>query len=939
MTVGDRIGPYQVTALLGEGGMGTVFRARDTRLNRDVAIKVVSDAFAADPERLARFTREAQTLAALSHPNIAAIYGIEGVGSVWPTGQTRPPDTSVWPTGQTRPPDESPAGPVRALVMELVEGDDLSTVIAREKLPLSDTIRIAKQIADALEAAHEQGIVHRDLKPANIKVRPDGSIKVLDFGLAKALAPDGAGAAAGGASNSPTLTARATAMGMILGTAAYMAPEQARGKPVDRRADIWAFGVVLFEMLIGERLFKGDETTDVLAAVLRQDVDWTQLPPEVSPAVRRLLRRCLEKDPRKRLSSIADARLELDEPDTDVARTGVARTGLGSEPHRSHRSWLSMLWPALAAALVTAGVMIAVHSVPPSPFTGTTRTSILGPVGQGVYPDSTMVVISPDGTKVAFCIGSFADRAAASIWVRPIDSLTATRIEGTEGGFLPFWKPDSARIGFFSGRKLKVVSLNGGHAESIADAAFGRGATWSPTDVIVFAGDADGTLSRVSANGGEATRITTLNATRKESSHRFPVFLPDGDHFLYAALPGHDGKFNILTSSVSNPANVTLVAAMGNTPVFAAGSGPADPGWLLFGRQGVLAAQPFDPKTLKTTGEAVSLADEPSVILDPQVSYTAGHMTSVSSTGAMAYFSGASSKTKAVWLDATGTIVATLPIKPDSYSSLRLSPDGTQAVVVKSISASESSLWLVDIARGSTIAFSTGGGRNETPVFSPEGTRVLFSSDRNGPQDFFIKTLADASPEQPLFTSDVLFKTPTSWTGDGTSILFHQVMPTTAYDVYSVPATGKGTPVLVAGGRLREVGAVASPNGQWVAFLSEDTGRLELYVQSFPQAARRLPVSGNSASRCWWTSDGRGLLYVTADMRELWRADLDLAGSAVRVSAPKRVGSLPPGLSVTTIDATPDRQRFLALVPDESGVPSITVVQGWQGSVGKARGK
>jgi Tol biopolymer transport system component len=314
-------------------------------------------------------------------------------------------------------------------------------------------------------------------------------------------------------------------------------------------------------------------------------------------------------------------------------------------------------------------------------------------------------------------------------------------------------------------------------------------------------------------------------------------------------------------------------------------------------------------------------------------------MTSVSSTGAMAYFSGASSKTKAVWLDATGTIVATLPIKPDSYSSLRLSPDGTQAVLVKSISASESSLWLVDIARGSTIALSTGGGRNETPVFSPEGTRVLFSSDRKGAQAFFFKTLADASPEQLLFASDVLFKSPTSWTRDGATIFFHQVMPTTAYDVYSVSATGKGTPMLVAGGRLREVGAVPSPNGQWVAFLSEDTGRLELYVQSFPQAARRVPVSGNTASRSWWTSDGRGLLYVTADMRELWRADLDLAGSAVRVSAPKRVGALPPGLSVTTIDATPDRQRFLALVPDEVGVPSITVVQGWQGSVGKARSK
>jgi Tol biopolymer transport system component/predicted Ser/Thr protein kinase len=884
---GDRIGSYEVLGQLGAGGMGQVYRARDLTLNREVAMKVLPDAVAADPDRLARFEREAKTLAALNHPGIAQVYGFES----------------------------------RALVMELVAGDDLSTVIARGPMTVSEARRVARQIADALDAAHSRGIIHRDLKPANIKLTPSGVVKVLDFGLAKALAP--ADGAATSAENSPTLTNRATELGMILGTAAYMAPEQARGKVVDQRADVWAFGVVLFEMLTGERPFPGTDITEVLASVLKTDPDWSRLPADVPLSMRRLLRRCLEKDSAKRLSAIADARLELDEPDQPDEHDERARTSgatVTATPPASRRSWLAVLGVAATAVVLTALAMTALRTAPAVGAAGPTRLSIVPPPGEEFFPDSTGAVVSPDGTMIAFVTGNAVDRQSNQLWVRRLDGLGATHLDSADGVALPFWKPDSTRIGFFSGTKLKTVAATGGRADEVADAPFGRGATWNASDVIVFAGDAGGTLSRVSANGGEVTHITTPDA-RTQAGHRFPMFLPDGDHFLYTALPAHDGMFDVFAGSLSDPKLATLVGAMGSAPVY------ADPGWLLFGRKGVLVAQPFDPRTLKTTGDPVPLADEPSVLLDPQNNYTAARLTSVSSTGALVYYSGVSAKNKTVWLDAIGRVTGTLALKPESYSTVRISPDGTQAVFVRSVSPTDSSLWLIDVARASSSLFSSGGGRNEAPVWSPDGTRVLFSSDRGGSQDFFVKSVGDAS-EQPFFHSDVLFKTPTDWSPDGQSVIFHQVLPKTAYDVYALPAAGHSPPVLVAGGRVREVGGRVSPNGKWVAFLSEDTGSLELYVQSFPQAGRRMQVSSTTASRPWWTRDGRALVYMTSDMHELWRVDLDPAGAGLRIGAPVRLGTLPPG--VVALDAMPDRQRFLALVPDQVGVPSLTVVERWQ---------
>jgi Tol biopolymer transport system component len=868
--------------------MGEVYRARDAKLQRDVAIKVLPDAFAQDADRLVRFEREARTLAALNHPNIAAIYGIEE------------------------------ADGARALVMELVAGRDLSVVIAQGPMSLADTLPIARQIVDALEAAHDAGIIHRDLKPANIKVRDDGTVKVLDFGLAKAMDPTGSSDAA----NSPTLTGRATQMGMIIGTAAYMAPEQAKGRAADRRADIWAFGVVLYEMLTGRRAFAGDDVSDVLASVLKTDPDWRALPADLPPSIRRLLRRCLEKDPRRRLGAIGDARLELDE--IEPAAIVVTGTTVTVKDH----SITPLLWSAVAGIVLTALVAALLWPASrPETGTGLARMSVLAPPGTGLFPDSAQIAISPDGKMVAFVVGDL--QSITELWVRSLDSLAARRVDGADGAILPFWSPDSRRIGFFTPDKLKTVAVTGGRVEALCGApgSGGRGAAWSSSNVIVFARDASGPLYRISANGGEPRPATTIDAARKQSGHRFPAFLPDGDHFLFAALPGRGGKFDIFAGSLHDGTS-TLVGSMESAPVF------AEPGWLLYARQGVLAAQPFDVRTLKVTGEAVSLDDEPTSILDPATSFTAGHSASVSLSGSLAYFSSPSVNTTATWIDAAGKTTGTIKLPEGQYAALSISPGGTHAVFVRSTSVTESSLWLVDLTHGGAVPLSSGRGRNDSPVWSPDSTRVVFASDRDGAQDFFVKNVADASPEQPLYRSPVVFKNPDGWSSDGRWIVFTQLDPDTAQNIWLLPTSGSMLPVPYLRGPLRDDTGKPSPDGHWLAYVSDDTGRFELYVQSFPEPGHKQQISTDGVAGQWWTRDGRHLLFVNGDGKSLWRADVE-PGTTLKVSAPLRIATLPP--NVVAEDAMPDGQRFLALVPERAGTGSVTVVQNWRAALDKKR--
>jgi eukaryotic-like serine/threonine-protein kinase len=896
LTPGTRLGPYEVVASLGAGGMGEVYKARDTTLNRDVAIKILPEGFASDPERAGRFTREAQTLAALNHPNIAAIYGIEGAGSGLPPGEIRPP----------------------SLVMELVEGEDLSTLIAQGPMSRSDALPIARQIANALEAAHESGIVHRDLKPANIKVRPDGTVKVLDFGLAKALAPDGASATAD-AMNSPTLTARATQMGMILGTAAYMAPEQARGRAVDRRADIWAFGAVLYEMLAGRRAFEGEDISVTLANVIKSDVDWDVLPPDLPRPIRRLLRRCLEKDPRRRLSAIGDARLELDEPERAAAETTgpTAPAAPASRP-----SLVARVWPALAGIVVTAGVAALLWPRgPAAPNQGTIRLSILSPSSTELYPDSTGVAISPDGTMVAFLVGSVR-RTDTELWVRSLSSKVARRLDDATGTVTPFWSPDSRRIGFFTSTKLKTIAASGGRSEVVADAPTGRGGIWLPSNDIIFAPDATGPLYRVSAAGGSPVAVTTLETG--EAGHRFPVLLPDGRHFLYSALPAKNGKFEVYAGSIDGGPR-TPVGAFDATPVY------ADPGYLLYARQGVLAAQPFDARTLKVTGDPIPLEDEPASIMDPTTSFTAGQSVSVSTTGTLAYYAAASIDTTATWYDTSGLPFGTLDLPAGHYDNCRISPDGRRAVCVRSVSPSASALWLVDLGRGSAVPLTNTPGRTDSPVWSPDGRRIAFAADREGPQHIFIKTIDQTTPDRQIDQSDVLFKAPNDWSPDGKWLLETQLDADTAQNIYRLPVDGGKAERLVAGPTL-DVLAAVSPDGRWLAYGSDETGQFNVYVRPFGTPGRSVQVSQQGGVTSWWTKDGRALVYVGTDLRSLWHVDVT-TGQTFTAGTPRQTGILPPG--VMSLDFSPDRTRVLAIAPTRGGVGSATVVLNWEAALAK----
>ena len=879
VTPGTRLGSYEIAGPVGAGGMGEVYRARDGKLNRDVAIKLLPPEFAADRERLARFEREAQTLAALNHPNIAQIFAVL---------------------------EEPPA-----LVMEFVDGEDLAQRLSRGRMPVDEALPIARQIADALEAAHEQGIVHRDLKPANVKVRPDGTVKVLDFGLAKATEPSTPNSSIAIA-NSPTFTARHTQVGMIVGTAAYMAPEQARGKAVDRRADVWAFGAVLYEMLTGRRAFDGEEISDVLASVLKSEPAWTGLPADVPPQVRRLLRRCLEKDPRKRLSAIGDARFDLEEREADLHAAAAVR---------SSRVLSYAAVVVITTLLTAAAAWLWLGRVTP-PAAAVQRTSLLAPPGVALYPDSGALAMSPDGSMVVFTTGGPMQNDD-ELWVRSLDSLEARRLEGVINARLPFWSPDSRTIGYFSDNKLMIVPAAGGRPQVVTEISGpGRGATWNAANVIVFAPDTAGVLYRVSASGGTPVPVTTLDAARSQYGHRFPVFLPDGDHFIYAAVPAHDGRFDVFAGALSGGAPV-LVGAMENGPVYADGE-------LLSTREGVLVAQPFDPKSLKLTGEPVTLGDEPSLILEQTTSYTAGHAVTVATDGSLAYYTSPSRNTTAEWYDTAGRRTGTLTLPSGHYDTIRISPDGTEAIAVRSLSPSQATLWLVDLAHGGAVLLAGGAGFNASPVWSPDGSRVLFASDRDGPANFYVKKIGSDEPEQLFFRSPALFKGPDAWSPDGKWIVTSELDPGTGQNIWLLPA---GDPremkPLVMGPKRDALGAV-SPDGHWLSYLSDETGQTQVYVMPFPGGGRRVQVSQDGAVGARWTRDGSTILFTALDGKAVWRVPVT-TGTSFSAGTPVHVTDMP----AETADVTPDGQRFLVLMPQRTGTESLTVVRNWRAALSR----
>lgn len=837
---GVRIGPYEVVSLLGAGGMGEVYRARDTALHREVAIKVLPDHFAADGERLARFTREAQTLAALNHPNIAHVHGLES--------------SSGW----------------RALVMELVEGEDLAQPLARGPLPVDEALAVAWQVAEALEAAHEQGIVHRDLKPANIKLRADGVAKVLDFGLAKAFEPAGGDAASSQLANSPTITSPAmTVRGMILGTAAYMAPEQAKGKPVDKRADVWSFGCVLFEMLTGGRAFQGDDVSTTLAAVLLKEPDWAALPAATPVGVRGLLERCLTKDPKARLRDIGEARIRIDEVIRGQGRDVAPPTHPPGAPERRwHPAWL-VGGVAAVAALVAAVAALrpateapvrAVRFAIPPPD----ETFFGGPVAGGTG-NAPQLAVSPDGQSVVF-VGR--TQSTYQLWLRPLATLEARPIPGTVGGTFPFWSPDGRFVAFFADGKLKKVPLDGGPAVVLCDAPSGRGGSWSRDDVIVFSPTGIGTLAtgllRVPASGGEPAMATTIDAATGETHHRWPHFQPDGRHFLYTASTGAccppPQAATIRIGSIDAAEATTTLFEAESAVYYASGH-------LVFARDERLMAQPFDPDRRQKTGEPFPIADH---VASEGSRYTSA---SVSTTGALVYAagSGAVPGGQLTWFDRAGRALGTVG-DAAPFVNLALSPDaGRVAVAISTGNPGNLDVWVLDVARNLRSRLTFDPGADGSPVWSPDGTRVAFQNLRGRQVSIRQAATNGSGGEVTLFDGStdparlVIDAAPTDWSADGRYIAYTQRTSATTSDLYVLPLDGNRTPIAVANDNGLETSGAFSPDGRWIAYTATDSGQPNVFVQAFPGPGAKYQVTRDGGGYPLWRADGKEIFYLAPD--------------------------------------------------------------------------
>jgi Tol biopolymer transport system component len=808
LSAGTRLGPYEIQSALGAGGMGEVYRARDTSLNRDVALKVLPESFAGDADRVARFQREAQVLASLNHPNIAGIYGIEA--------------------------STSPVS-LRALVMELVEGEDLSTIMARGPVPWHDALPLARQIADALEAAHEAGIVHRDLKPQNIKVRADGMVKVLDFGLAKALDANASGATAA-AMNSPTMTARATQMGMILGTAAYMSPEQARGKAVDRRADIWAFGVVLYEMLTGRRAFQGDNISDVLAAVLRQDIDFTVLPTDTPAPIRRLLTRSLTRDPKQRLADASTIRLDIDQALNEPA----GASGPTRAPVASTGTSRALLAVCAVLALTTIALAFVHFGAPPPTAPPEMRLDIATPATAW----GADLELSPDGRVLAY-VAPGGTSSQSHVWLRRLDRADAQMLPGTEGARWPFWSPDSSSIGYFAGGKVRTIDATGGTPFTISDAALNPfGGTWNADGVILFRTNQG--LWRVKASGGPATMIITgLSAV----TPRFPRFLPDGRHFVYFIYTAGADATGLYLASLDDPTPTKL--------------GPSEstgrwvsPNLLLFVDQGKLVARALDL-------EARTFSGEPQTIADGLGDVVPGHGAfSVATTGLIAYRPQPGNRpSRLLWVDRSGNASGTPLEFNGNVQAAEFSYDGARLAVDLTVNGNRD-LYINDLVSGGLTRLTFGNSIEGFPTWSRDHRTIVYEVNATGGFDIHARASSGAGAEEVWLQAPGL-QWPQEFSVDGKLLLYYDNK--NAGDLMALPLEGPDrTPIPIATTPATEGQGGLSPDGRWVAYTRTDAKGGGVFVQGFPAASGEWQVAAGGHSPRW-SSTGTELFFVADD--------------------------------------------------------------------------
>jgi len=882
---GTRLGPYEIASLLGAGGMGEVYRARDTRLDRTVAIKVLPADLAGRPDLRQRLEREARAISALNHPHICVLHDL---------GQQDGIDY---------------------LVMEYLEGETLADRLKKGALPLEQALRHGIEIAEALDRAHRQGIVHRDLKPGNVMLTKSG-IKLLDFGLAK-LRPADVQATSGSALSAlPTQDGALTGEGTIVGTVPYMSPEQLEGGEPDARADIFAFGAVLYEMVTGRRAFEGKTQASLIAAILTSDPAPVSRVQPLSPSVLdHVVAKCLAKDREQRWQSAHDLAGEL----RWIAQRATDAPAAAA-PGRRAGGWLP--WALAAAALVVAAAALARHSpdaaqvTPSAPVTA----SLLPPPGvQYVFnADQGPPALSPDGRRLAF-VGSRSD-GSQSLYVRELSRPAASEVPETAGGAYPFWSPDSRRLGFFAGGRLNVVDASGGTVRTLCAVSYPRGAAWGPGDVILFASQW-GPIQRISASGGEAVDVTKLEG---EVSHRFPHFLPDGAHFLYIGFPFSRGvgETRVYVGSLGQEKPRALMRASGDV-LYAA------PGWILFYRERGLVAQRFNPETLAVEGDPMPLVEPVRALLT-----TAGmNIASVADTQALVYQEGLSgANAELQWLDRAGRVLGGVGHAGDRLRP-RISPDGRRLAadaLDPEHPASSRDIWIFDVGRGVETRFTFDAGNERWPTWSPDGGRIVYSSNDDTGPVVYQKAATGTGPAELLFRSDINHL-PTDWSTDGRFLALQSLVPgtRTTWDLYTYSFEEKATRPFAQTG-YAEMGGVFSPDGRWLAYSSDESGRSEVYVQPFPGPGSKARVSNGGGAQPRWRGDGREVFY-REQTGKVVAVPVAVRDGAFEVGTPQTLFATrmnpTPG---TQFDVTRDGQRFIVSVPVETeGASPLTLVLNW----------
>ncbi len=867
LSPGTRLGAYEILAPLGAGGMGEVYRGRDTRLGREVALKLLPEKLAGDLEYMARFEREAQVLASLNHPNIAAIYGLEQ----------------------------------SAIVMELVEGETL-----KGPVPIAQAIAIARQLVDALEYAHEKGVIHRDLKPANIKITPEGAVKVLDFGLAKLSQPETPGP------DQPTLTL--TIKGAIMGTPSYMAPEQARAQEVDKRADIWAFGAVLYEMLSGRIAFPGENVTDILASVVKLEPEWGAVPPETPPAVLKLIKRCLLKDRKQRLRDIGEARIAIEEHLADPGKKVDA-------PRSRMLPWA--VTGVVTAALAAIAFLHFRELPPPLPLL---KVSLLPPEKTSFFSP----VISPDGRRVAF-IGTPAG-GKSQIWVRALDSLSAQVLPGTEDVFAALaWSSDSRFLAFTANGKLKKIEVTGGPPQTIGEGNF-TALSWSQAAVILgsmASGNGRG-VSRIPVAGGTATQITTPG--KEDRYHRLSTFLPDGTHFLFSSVGNTREQTALWVGSLDATAPVRLANIESNVAFVPTRPGASD-GFLLFARETTLLAQPFDAARLRTVGESFPVAEGVGFLLRGPFQFS---FFSVSDNGMLAYSGGGQSRSQLAWYSREGRQIEAVG-PPRVYWDMSLAPDGKRVAVNLPELQGGYELWVMDLARDAISRISFERAASWNPVWSPDGGQIVRGNTVRLQQ----KASDGTGKDEMLFMAEGFIR-PTAWSRDGQSLVCAIQSPKTKNDlwVFSDMKNGapgrKPTPFLAT--PYDETQGKLSPDGKWLAYTSDETGSYQVYVQPFPagRASGKWQLSAQGGAMPQWRGDGKELFFLAPD-RKLMAVEVTGA-AAFQAGVPKPLFATRVATNNVLDYYAPsaDGKRFLLMEPvEETALQPITMLVNWMGAVKK----